>query len=249
MAVARAVFAAGGKLVFGAHPSISPLIASVLGEYSMPEAPATDENGEPRQQREGECQPCVEMYQSKVWEPLWAEDSRRLTERPQVGIRWVPAVGDETASSIPTAKPQAPRSMKEMRLRMIRESRPVAMIAIGGMEGTQEEAEIFAELLPGHPIYALSTTGGAARLIAERRHIRDNRIIVLDERARDDVMNFWKEQENRDPRRPKEQDVREGSSPAALREHHYYVPYSFIAQQIVAEIAESNEGQSETVQS
>lgn len=237
VAVARAVFSAGGELVFGAHPSISPLVASVLGEYFVPEAPSTGDKAEssPRCEREG--QPRVVMYQSKVWEPLWAEASKRLAEHPQVCICWINAVGEEAVSPKPSAKPQAPRSMKEMRIQMIRETCPVAMIAIGGMEGTEEEAELFAELYPGRPIYALSTTGGAAGLIAERRHIRQNRVIVLDEKARDDVMKFWGEQGNRDPRRSKEQDVREGSPPVHLREQHYYVPYSFLAQQIIAEIA------------
>ena len=118
VAVARAVFAAGGELVFGAHPSISPLVASVLGEYFVPEAPATGENAESRPRREGEGQPCVVMYQSEVWEPLWAEASKRLSEKPQVRTRWISAVGDEVVSPDPSEKPQAPRSMKEMRIQM-----------------------------------------------------------------------------------------------------------------------------------
>jgi hypothetical protein len=241
IAVARAVFAAGGELVFGAHPSISPLVASVLGEYYVPEAPAPAAEGGSSPRREGQGQPRVVMYQSKVWEPLWAESSLRLAEHPRVEVHWTSVIDKEAVSPTPSAAPQAPHSMKEMRTQMIEQTRPVAMIAIGGMEGTEEEVELFARLREGRPIYVLATTGGAAGLIAKRPKIHRSRVVVMDEKSRDAVMQFWTEQENRDPRRSKDQSVGEGSAPSALREQHYYVPYSFVAQQIIAEIAERNE--------
>src|SRR4051812_12552361 len=37
LSLARAVFAEGGGLVFGAHPSVSPLIASAASEYFPPD--------------------------------------------------------------------------------------------------------------------------------------------------------------------------------------------------------------------
>src|SRR5580698_2066592 len=39
VSLARAVFAEGGRLVFGAHPSISPLVASVASEYRLAGSP------------------------------------------------------------------------------------------------------------------------------------------------------------------------------------------------------------------
>src|SRR4051794_31938323 len=33
ISLARAVFSEGGRLLFGGHPSISPLVATVAGEY------------------------------------------------------------------------------------------------------------------------------------------------------------------------------------------------------------------------
>ena len=42
VSLARAVFAENGKIVFGAHPSISPLVASVAAEYHLPGAPEQD---------------------------------------------------------------------------------------------------------------------------------------------------------------------------------------------------------------
>jgi hypothetical protein len=37
ISLARAVFSEGGQLVLGGHPSISPLIAMVAGEYREPQ--------------------------------------------------------------------------------------------------------------------------------------------------------------------------------------------------------------------
>jgi hypothetical protein len=124
---------------------------------------------------------------------------------------------------------------------MIQQTHPVAMIAIGGMEGTQEEAKLFARLRGGRPIYVMATTGGAAGLLATQSHIFQSQVIVADKESQAAVIQFWNQQENRDPRRSKDQSVDEGSAPSALREHRYYVPYSFLAQQIIAEIAERNE--------
>ena len=45
MSIARAIFMEGGTLVFGAHPSISPLVARVIGHYYLP-APAEESHSE-----------------------------------------------------------------------------------------------------------------------------------------------------------------------------------------------------------
>jgi hypothetical protein len=55
-----------------------------------------------------------------------------------------------------------------MRQRMIRETSPVAMACIGGMEGLEEEVEIFRDLGRGAPIFIFGETGGAAALLAGR---------------------------------------------------------------------------------
>lgn len=237
IAVARAVFSAGGRLVFGAHPSISPLVASVIGEYETHTSRPRDEK-DPQSERE--MRPRVEMYQSDVWKPYWAESSKRLAEHFFVQIEWTPIIGGETVSLDKTDGPQAPRSMTEMRKRMIEETAPVAMIIIGGMEGTEEEAKLFAEYREGAPIFALETTGGAASLIEQKREIRKSPIVVMDKQDHAEVMRFWNTQENRDPRIAENENAKEGATPAAFRERHYYVPYSFIAQQIVEKIAKQN---------
>ena len=51
---------------------------------------------------------------------------------------------------------------------MIRETQPIAMVCIGGMQGVEEEFHLFRTLLPGAPVFVLETTGGAAAWLAER---------------------------------------------------------------------------------
>src|SRR6266404_9006769 len=141
--VARAVFIEGGTLVFGAHPSISPLIARVVDHYHLP-APAekTDRKSE-RENLDLEWKnPSLVMYQSRVWSDLWAENSQRLTQHPLTSLRWVDAVEGESVDRKVKDRPQASKSMERMRIAMIKETAPVAMIAIGGMKGVLDEAEL-----------------------------------------------------------------------------------------------------------
>ncbi len=53
---------------------------------------------------------------------------------------------------------------------MIKDSAPEAMVCIGGMEGVFAEVDMFNELGHGRPIFTLEKTGGAASLIADRKH-------------------------------------------------------------------------------
>ncbi len=75
-AVVRAVLQAGGRLVFGAHPTISPLVLLVAGEYGRPDV--------------------VEIFQSRQYEPIVPAETRRLAERGFGAIRWTDDVGDRT---------------------------------------------------------------------------------------------------------------------------------------------------------
>src|SRR4051812_11165727 len=65
LGLSRGIFAAGGRLVFGAHPSISPLVAKVGGEYSD----RTDLF---------EGQPPVLIFQSKAFQQHIPDDTLRL---------------------------------------------------------------------------------------------------------------------------------------------------------------------------
>jgi hypothetical protein len=117
--------------------------------------------------------------------------------------------------------------MERMRKSMIAGTSPIAMIAVGGMKGVLDEAQIFAELQPGSPIFTLATTGGAAALLAKQERYA-NTVRVVDLKAKDLVEQFWKTQTSHEA---SERIVEE-------KPRDYYVPYAFIAQQIVADLVD-----------
>jgi hypothetical protein len=243
--VARAIFIEGGTLVFGAHPSISPLVARVVENYFMP-APAEEIEKRPERD-EAEVSwknPSVVIYQSRVWEPLWAEATQQLTRHPLVHVEWTQADPTETVDPKIKDRSQAPKSMDRMRKTMIGDTAPVAMIAIGGMKGVLDEAALFHELRPRLPIFALGTTGGAAAILARSKNYRNVRAIDLE--AADLVRSFWEEQDQlvEKSERPDEKFERRADIPKhPLEPRQFYVPYAMVAQQIVAQIVENLEQQ------
>jgi hypothetical protein len=73
------------------------------------------------------------------------------------------------------------------------------MIAIGGMKGVLDEAQLFADL-PGRPVFALATTGGAAALLPTRRRYQ-YRLRVMDVEAEGLVRKCWEHQEEHGARK------------------------------------------------
>ena len=149
VSVSRAVFSRGGRLLFGGHPSVSPLIASIAGEYY----PADPE----RRHRP------VITFQSEFFRGRLPDETWDLYRMGWSSIIWTPEVPDNQ-----------PDSLKLMREAMLRhpETPPKAMIAVGGMEGIFEEAEMFLEFRekwdvnPLPPVCAIESGGGAARKLA-----------------------------------------------------------------------------------
>ncbi len=253
VSIARAVFMEGGTLVFGAHPSISPLVARVVSHYYLP-APAEEErrdrNGQARETDERQVvpgreserdwkNPSVVIYQSRVWEPYWADATEQLTRHPLVHLRWTDAEPFETIDLEVKDRSQAPKSMARMRQEMIAETAPTAMIAIGGMKGVLNEADMFMEQWPRAPIFALATTGGAAKLLSTREKYQGH-VQVMDAEAEDLVRRFWAQQTESPERAAQPQDIR--SEPGDDERRKFYVPYAFVAQQIVARIVDSSGG-------
>jgi hypothetical protein len=237
LCIARAVFVEGGTLVFGAHPSISPLVAQVVDDYYVP---APGERIEKAEAEESKWRnPSVIIYQSLVWEPYWAEITEQLSRRPLVQVKWVAAVPGERINLEVKDKPQAPKSMARMREAMIEETSPVAMIAIGGMKGVLEEAELFMQRRPGRPIFTFSTTGGAAGVMARKPEYQE-RVTAIDREAESLVRAFWEQQTAPGAETP----FAEGSEFKELpreRKRKFYVPYAFVAQQIIARLVDDPE--------
>jgi len=149
VALARAVFAEGGRIVFGAHPSISPLVASVAAEYFPPNP-------------EAQIRPVV-IYQSKAFEEVLPNDTWDLYRYGFADLVWTEAKGGEHYKVGEPASRKCPLSLTEMRTRMIDEQQPAAMVVVGGMDGVFEERELFRKYAPPDaPVYAALETGGAA---------------------------------------------------------------------------------------
>lgn len=229
--LARAVFSEGGTLVFGGHPSISPLVARVLGHYYLPN-PAEERIRDHDINREELFweNPSLVIYQSRAWEAHLADANSRLAQHPQVKVKWVEVVDNEHASPHVKDRPQAPLSMRLMRERMIQESNPAAMVAIGGMQGVLDEVNLFSEQYFGRPIFSLSTTGGAASVLIRKTQNR-NIISDIDVKAKESIRAFW--------------DAQKESSPDKMDSYidpSSYIPYAFVAQQIVAQILKGRQG-------
>ena len=223
--LARAIFSEGGTLVFGGHPSISPLVARILDHYYLP-SPA-EEISDDRRDLDDDTNwknPSLIIYQSRVWEKFLVPETEYLSKHPQVEIKWTEAIGDERADPSITDRPQAPLSMHHMRERMIADIDPAAMVVIGGMQGVLDEAGIFHEQYPTKSIFTLPSTGGAARVLAE---LDQNPPIVSDsdQRAAELIQEFWRQ-------RTDDEINWEQLYPSATS----YIPYAFVTQQIISRV-------------
>ncbi len=159
VSLARAVFSEGGRLVFGGHPSISPLVATVAGEYR---APNLAEGGGER------SRPQVAIYQSEAFRESLPQDTDLLIRLGLADEHWIEAVeGERFIPGQGSAHDQCPRSLQLMRERLLTDTDPVAMVCIGGMDGVLIEADMFGSLPSHRPIFTLAYTGGAASLLPE----------------------------------------------------------------------------------
>jgi hypothetical protein len=207
-------------MVFGGHPTISPLLAQIVREYLMPRM-AEIFHGREDAEAHG---PQVEIYQSEAYRERIAEATQRLEQQPGVSLHWIESVGGEMADPDVRDRPQAPESLRRMRFEMVSRNDLAGMVCIGGMEGVREEAQLFHEHRQGLPLYALESTGGAARELA--RSAGDERWVRVPERGvREMVESFWQLVRENDPHTGR-------SDP----EQAFAFPYAYIAQKIVAEI-------------
>lgn len=175
----RAVLSHGGILVMGAHPTISPLVMQVAGEY-RPTASERNEKSMPTLSGDFVLEPAephIVIYQSKIFDGLVPEETLLLERLGYARIVWTDIVGNERLPSRRRNAPVAPKSLNLMRRQLLERESPDAMVCIGGMEGIFNEAKLFAELRPGSPIYVLASTGGAAALLAESEELPDLHVI------------------------------------------------------------------------
>lgn len=207
VSLTRAVLYEGGRLVFGGHPSISPLVAMVAGEYRSPI----------RLEEEPDRVPSVEIHQLDAYRTELPDATTFMAEMGQALVTWHPMAieGRETRAS---GGPRFPSSLRAMRVAMLRDDRLAAMVCIGGMEGVEEEAELFASLRPGAPVFVMARTGGASAILAREPGL-NRRFRVID----DELLNELN---------PRLRRSDEELAAAPLEN----TPYAFIMQRLVREI-------------
>lgn len=156
VSIARATFARNARLLFGGHPSVSPLVASIAGEYFPPD---------PHRR----VRPVV-TFQSEFFRGFVPDETWLLLRMGWSTIEWAPAVDGDREASLelmrrwmlnPREAPADIVARNELDV-------PRAMIAVGGMEGVLDETRIFRESWPHErgprpPIFAFTSGGGAAR--------------------------------------------------------------------------------------
>jgi SLOG cluster3 family len=153
VSLCRALFSRGGSIVFGGHPSISPLVALVAAEYAGPETSS---------------KPMALIYQSRIFEGHLPDETLLMYRLGYAELHWIDgAPGEKFDPLDPSSLLRIGGSLKSMREAMIGETNPVAMVAIGEMKGVLDEAEIFQRLRHS-PIFVLESTGGASVILAER---------------------------------------------------------------------------------
>lgn len=157
VSLVRSVFNAGGQLVFGGHPSVTPLVAAIATEY-----PRTEQTR-------------VSIYQSHAFDRVITDDTKLLRDLGFARLTWTEAVDDE--EFIPgegAASYQCPKSLLQMRETLITIEKPIAMVCIGGMQGVLDEAHLFSKkdqrsVRMASDIYTFTSTGGAAHLLATEK--------------------------------------------------------------------------------
>ncbi|MGB3727594.1 MAG: hypothetical protein WA981_17740 [Glaciecola sp.] len=130
------------RLIWGGHPSITPLINYVL------------------QKKNENVQNHVLLYQSKFFEKYYPADNNQfdnIIQTPNQGAR--------------------ESSLLLMRKKMLSEHVYVAGIFIGGMEGVEEEYDLFREYQPTAALIPLASTGAAAKRLYDKYNMNNDRFL------------------------------------------------------------------------
>lgn len=121
------------KLIWGGHPSITPLIANILQHSDI------------------DIQSSVTLYQSMYFEKFFPLENESVAH-----IIKTKDLGDKDLS------------INEMRERMLKDNEFYAGIFIGGMEGVEDEYEMFTRLHPASQVFPIASTGAAAKIIYDK---------------------------------------------------------------------------------
>ena len=134
------------KLIWGGHPSITPLIYYVMERLNL------------------NIQEHVTLYQSRFFEKYFPEDNNKFEN-----VILTDNINDDKA-----------QSLLYMRNKMLDESEFSAGIFIGGIEGVEEEYDMFIKKHPKALALPIASTGAAAKKIYDERFTDKNERLVKD---------------------------------------------------------------------
>ena len=233
LCLARAVFSEAGSLVFAGPPSISSLLAIVASEYAPP---LHAEEGRALERERADA-PSFEGA------PVWIFQSAATHERPDsenwlmeslgyARIRRIQAVTRERPNS-QLPEQRFSQSRAEVQRVLLEETRPAAMVAVGGTEQEADDARQFLDfsLLRSAPIYTIESTGGtAARL---RQRLNNMRVHDVER----DLLIRLAEQRPRQLESPRDRLWMRSEESEPLPSAAPSIPYALVMQVLVDEIA------------
>lgn len=134
------------RLIWGGHPSITPLIYHVMEKLDL------------------NIQEHITLFQSRFFEKYFPEDNNKFKNIVLTDI-----IDDDRECSL-----------LHMRQRMLDDFEFAAGIFIGGMEGVEEEYDMFIEKHPKALVLPIASTGAGAKKIYDERFTDKNERLVKD---------------------------------------------------------------------
>ena len=134
------------RLIWGGHPSITPLIYYVMERLNL------------------NIQEHITLYQSMSFKETFPEDNNKFKN-----IVFTDIIDNDRE-----------KSLLYMRCRMLNDSKFSAGIFIGGMEGVEEEYDMFIKKHPKALALPIASTGAAAKKIYDERFTDKNERLVKD---------------------------------------------------------------------
>lgn len=151
------------RIIWGGHPSITPLINFVIErtiqyrlDKSINQMSLEDQKEYLFQTIKTEIQKHVMIYQSEFFRDKFPKDNEKFKN-----IKFTKNKGD------------APSSLIEMRNEMFTKNEFAAAVFIGGMNGIEDEYNMFKELHPYALILPIASTGAATKIIFDTLSVDD----------------------------------------------------------------------------
>lgn len=130
------------RLVWGGHPSITPIINYVIQKLGM------------------KVQNHVVLFQSSFFEQYFPEDNNEFEN-----VILIESTGEIQSSKL------------EMRKAMLSSFVFSAGVFIGGMEGVEEEYDLFREFHPDASVIPVASTGAAANILFNKFEFQNNALM------------------------------------------------------------------------